>query len=680
MKLFTVSLTVTLALLSSIGMAGRTVPTPGSLIQVPDSLGGDRMDTLSNSSLVAKSAGRSLQRVTDTRIIGQAELVRAACCNLGESFTTNPSVDVTYSDASTGARQIKLLGLNGTYVQMLTENIPNLRGAGIPYSLSYVPGPWMQSIQVSKGASSVKNGFESTTGQINVEYLKPQGMDGVRANAYFDSDLKQEVNLDGSIHLTDRLSTSALLHFENRQSEHDRNGDNFMDMPRLRQYNGMWRMAYVSPVWISQLSLKALHDGRVSGMSRHGGMETEVPHYGMEVTTDRYELHWKNGFTLDPEHNTSVALMLHGSIHDAGNSIGKTVYDVTQKNGYAQLMFETDFTPEHNLSAGASVNHDSYRQGLDLFNSFVGEKENLFGAPEETTAGLYAQYTYKAGDRLTVMPGVRWDHSSEYGGFWTPRIHIRYVPWEPLTLRASAGKGYRSPHVLAENVSVLSSGKTFIARERLGQEEAWNAGISASLGIPVAGKDLEINVDYYYTDFLNQTVINPDGAEGANTFTFADLSGRSRTHSAQIDATYPFFSGFTATGAFRYTDARTTYDGELRLRPLTPRFKGMLTVGYKTPLELWQFDITGSLNGPGELYDHSRYPAYFQLQAQITREFRWFSVYIGGENLTDYRIPNPILGSSDPWSPSFDATQIWGPVTGAMGYIGISIKLENLGI
>ena len=646
-----------------------------------DSVSQDTMPqskTLHHVTVKARQGGKSLSRVTNTDIIGQGELIRAACCNLGESFTTNPSVDVSYSDAATGARQIKLLGLSGTYVQMLTENMPNLRGASIPYSLGYVPGPWMQSIQVSKGVSSVKNGYESITGQINVEYLKPQGIDGVRANAYLDTDLKQEANVDGSLHLTDRLSMSGLLHFENRQTDHDRGGDGFMDMPKLRQYNGMWRMAYVSPLWISQLSFKGLHDERQSGMSRHAHQQDHMPLYGIDITANRYELQWKNGFTINHEHNSSVALMLNGSVHDADHHIGSSLYEVNQKNGYAQLMYETDITPEHNLSMGASVNHDSYSQALDLSNPLEGEKENLFGTPHETTAGIYVQYTYKLGELLTVMPGLRWDHSTEHGSFLTPRLHIKYTPWEHLTLRASAGKGYRSPHVLAENVSLLASGKAFFATEKLKQEEAWNTGISASLRLPISGKDLEINADYYYTDFNHQLLINPDGARGEYTFSIENLAGKSFTHAAQIDVTYPLLEGLTATAAFRYTDARATYDGELRRRPLTSRYKGLLTMGYKTPLELWHFDVTGSVNGGGVLYDRTTYPAYFQLQAQVTREFRRLSVYIGGENLTNYTIREPIRGASDPWKANFDATQVWGPVNGAMGYIGLRFKFEKL--
>ena len=377
----------------------------------------------------AQNGAKLKMNVTgNAELIGQDQLVRAACCNLGESFTTNPSVDVSYSDAATGAKQIKLLGLSGTYVQMLTENVPNLRGAAIPYSLGYIPGPWMQSIQVSKGASSVKNGYESTTGQINIEYLKPQAIDGVRGNFYFDSELKFEGNLDGSIHLTDRLSTSLLLHYEDRQMDHDGNRDGFMDMPKVRQFDIMDRWAYVSPKFISQLFIKILNDKRESGQSHsHGALTSSMPYYGISVNTDRYELQWKNAIITNPDRNASVALMLHGSYHDAGNIFGHRIYDVNQKNGYAQLMYETDITERHNLSVGASMNHDYYKDYY-YYHPYSGQLTERRGTDIETTSGVYAQYTYKLDELFTLMAGLRWDRSTRYGAFWTPRLHLKYSP------------------------------------------------------------------------------------------------------------------------------------------------------------------------------------------------------------------------------------------------------------
>lgn len=628
--------------------------------------------------VTATSGTRSKFRIENTEVIGQSQLVRAACCNLGESFTTNPSVDVSYPDAATGARQIKLLGLSGTYVQMLAENMPALRGAALPYALGYVPGPWMQSIQVSKGAASVKNGYESITGQINVEYLKPQATDGVRVNGYLDSYLRQEANADASVHLSDRLSTSLLLHFENRQRDHDGNGDGFMDMPKLRQYNLMHRWAYMSPGFISQLSLRALRDERQSGMSHKAHQSATMPMYGISTRTDRYEMQWKNALILNPERNASIALMLHGSWHDVGSRFGSTTYDVTQKNGYAQLMFETDLSQRHALALGASLNHDHYTESGNMPLVAASAYESGWGSPRsETTAGLYAQYTYKPSDGLSIMPGLRWDHSSHYGAFLTPRLHIRYSPWDVLTLRASAGKGYRTPHAMAENAPLLASGRTFSIAGPLKQEEAWNFGLSAGWALPIGDKTLELNMEYFYTDFSSQMVVSVDGVLGAHTVSLGNLAGSSYSHTAQIDATYPLLEGLTATAAFRYTDARTTYDGILRHRPLTSRFKGLLTLSYSTPLELWRFDVTGQVNGHGELYDRSPYPTYFQLQAQATRDFPRFSIYIGGENLTNYRISNPIINASNPWSAAFDATQAWGPTDGAMAYIGFRLKLEK---
>ncbi len=636
---------------------------------------------------------------SNTEIIGVQQLVRAACCNLGESFTTNPSVDVNYSDAATGARQIKLLGLSGTYVQMLTENIPNLRGASIPYSLGYVPGPWMQAIQVSKGASSVKNGYESTTGQINIEFLKPQGIDGVRGNLYYDTKQKFEANADASVHLTDELSTSVLVHYEDRQMEHDGNKDFFMDMPKQRQYNVMHRWAYVSPKFISQLSARVLYDKRESGqidgykqqIDYSSGSEIlhqypYYPKYTIDINTHRYEGQWKNAIILDPDHNASIALMLHGSIHDSKQKYGKRYYDVNQRNGYAQLMYETDLTERHNLAVGASLNHDYYKEDYCL-NPYVFELSH--SKDKETTTGVYAQYTYKLDELFTFMGGLRYDHSSRYGNFVTPRVHIKYSPNEIFTLRASAGKGYRTPHALAENNSLLATGYDVVHYIEpmivaLEQEEAWNYGLSTSFDIPVGEKSLELNAEYYYTDFKNQLVVDVD--QKNQQIFFHNLIGKSYSHTIQVDATYPFFEGLAATAAFRFNDVRCSYEDPdpetytttLRWKPLTSRYKGLLTLSYKTPLELWQFDVTGQLIGPSALYDGTRSPSYGLLNAQLTRDFRYFSIYVGGENLTGYKMKNPILSADDPFSTSFDATQIWGPTEGAMGYIGIRFKFEKL--
>lgn len=612
-------------------------------------------------------------------IISSAELSRAACCNLGESFVTNPSVDVSYSDAATGAKQIKLLGLSGTYVQMMTENIPNYRGAAAPYGLGYVPGPWMQSIQVSKGSSSVKNGYESITGQINVEFKKPQlpEADWVSANLFASSTGRYEANADATLKLSKRWSTSLLAHYENETMAHDANHDGFADIPRVEQYNLWNRWAYMGDHYVFQAGIKALSEWRNSGQVNHGGNPGQK-FYKIGIDTRRYEAFTKNAYIFNKEKNTNLALILQGTFHNQDAVYGHKLYDVDQTNVYASLLFETEFSKRHSLSTGLSFNYDGYDQRYRLTNDV--ELPRLKSFEKESVPGAYVQYTYNLEDKLILMGGIRGDYSSMHGFFVTPRAHVKYNPNEFVNFRLSAGKGYRTNHVLAENNYLLASSRKVRIAGDLDQEEAWNYGASISSYIPLFGKTLNLNAEYYYTDFLKQVVVDMD--TDPHEIAFYNLNGRSYSHVFQVEANYPLFKGFTLTAAYRFTDAKTTYNGELKERPLTSRYKGLVTASYKTPLEIWQFDATLQLNGGGRMPSRyiledgtpswsARYGSFEQLSVQITRYFRRWSIYVGGENLTNFKQKNPIIDAANPWGENFDSTMIWGPVHGAKAYIGI---------
>lgn len=612
-------------------------------------------------------------------IISSAELSRAACCNLGESFVTNPSVDVSYSDAATGAKQIKLLGLSGTYVQMMTENIPNYRGAAAPYGLGYVPGPWMQSIQVSKGSSSVKNGYESITGQINVEFKKPQlpEADWVSANLFASSTGRYEANADATLKLSKRWSTSLLAHYENETMAHDANHDGFADIPRVEQYNLWNRWAYMGDHYVFQAGIKALSEWRNSGQVNHGGNPGQEL-YKIGIDTRRYEAFTKNAYIFNKEKNTNLALILQGTFHNQDAVYGHKLYDVDQTNVYASLLFETEFSKQHSLSTGLSFNYDGYDQRYRLTNDV--ELPRLKSFEKESVPGAYVQYTYNLEDKLILMGGIRGDYSSMHGFFVTPRAHVKYNPNEFVNFRLSVGKGYRTNHVLAENNYLLASSRKVRIAGDLDQEEACNYGASISSYIPLLGKTLNLNAEYYYTDFLKQVVVDMD--TDPHEIAFYNLNGRSYSHVFQVEANYPLFKGFTLTAAYRFTDAKTTYNGELKERPLTSRYKGLVTASYKTPLEIWQFDATLQLNGGGRMPSRyiledgtpswsARYGSFEQLSVQITRYFRRWSIYVGGENLTNFKQKNPIIDAANPWGENFDSTMIWGPVHGAKAYIGI---------
>ena len=605
--------------------------------------------------------------------LGQDELFRAACCNLGESFVTNPSVDVNYSDAAVGARQIKLLGLSGQYVQMLNENQPSSTGATLPYSLGYVPGAWMKSISVSKGASSVKNGPQSITGQINVEYLKPEDNPSIQVNLYGDSRLKGEANAMTNVHLNHHLSTNLMVHYEHDFGHHDDDGDLWHDSPAVKQLHLMNHWKYAKGRYIMHAGAGYLQEEREGGQ-----MLTVSNPFRVLLNARRAEANMKHAFLLNRDHNTNIALLANGSLYRMDGTFGPKLYEVDQCNFNSQLVLEHDFNPDHNLSSGLSLNADLLDEVASIANAQLSIKEY--------TPGAFAQYTYTPNYHLTAMGGLRVDHSTFYNRtYLTPRLHVKWLPSDHVTLRASTGKGFRTPHALAENHYLLTSGRTLTVND-LPMEEAWNSGLSATFYIHAGERDVQLNAEYYYTDFLHQAVVDYDS--DPTKITISDLDGRSFSHTLQVDANYDFTEELNLLIAFRYNHVRCTYGGELLEKPLQSRYKGLLTLGWKPLMGIWQVDITLALNGGGRMpksytladgnpsWDEE-FPAYLQLSAQLTREFRHFSLYLGGENLTNYRQPNPIIGADNPWSTQFEPTLVWGPVLGVMVYGGIRWKIEK---
>ncbi len=637
-----------------------------------------RVDTTRTTTLDAveiRSKGEGVKRMAGAvngSEIGQDELFRAACCNLGESFVNNPSVDVNYSDASVGARQIKLLGLSGQYVQMLVEGLPMMGGAMQPYMLDFVPGSWMHSISVSKGTSSVKQGYQSITGQIDVEYLKPDEEQGVLLNLYGDSHLKGEGNVVANVHLNKYLSTELVGHYEKDFMRHDANGDGWVDMPAVEQLHLQNRWKYRRGRYVMHAGVGYM------GNDRQGGQAGDINgRYMASVDINRWEAYMKHALLLNKEHNTNVALTATAGTYDMATVFGRRSSLFDQRALTTQLMLEHDFNDAHNLSTGLSLNADRYEMGEEW---------------SEVTPGAYAQYTFKPDYRFTLMAGLRADrfYSSAAESHWfvTPRLHVKWMAADWVTLRASTGKGYRPVHPRAEYHYLLASGRMdSVLPCSLTPEEAWNSGMSAVFYIPLGGNSLTVNAEYYYTSFIHQAVVDYDS--DPLHVSIHDLDGRSFSHTFQVDATYPIVDELEVMAAIRYNKVMCTYGGVLMEKPLQSRYKGLLTLSWKPMMGLWQVDFTLQLNGPGRMptpyiladgtpsWDET-FPAYPQINMQITREFRHFSIYLGGENLTNYRQPNPVYGAENPWSPTFDPTMIWGPVRGIMAYGGIRLNLWRM--
>lgn len=643
-----------------------------------------------NVSARRSSVTRSRVSAFDTQKMNAAELCKAACCNLAESFETNASVDVAYADAATGAKQIRLLGLSGTYIQLLTENTQGIRGLAQSFGLEYIPGPWMESIQVSKGTASVLNGYEATTGQINVEYLKPNTQDPLAINLMLNSELHAEANLTGGwqvVKPTEEnggldISTGLLAHGQYAFMPMDDNKDTFIDMPVGGQANLLNRWDIRKGRYTGRILLRGLYDQRLGGQQTlHHDFEHEIENrYKIDLETYRIEGFMKNGYVFDTETEMSIGIITAVNYHNQNNFYGNRKWNASQLNAYLNALYAVEFTEEHKLTAGLSLNYDRYDE------AFINNetKDNNIRPSWELTPGIFAEYSFSYEEKLSLLLGLRGDYSTRYGAFVTPRMNIRYSPWEWWTLRASCGLGYRSPNILADNAFVLpSSRKLVFDFDKLPQEQALNTGISTTFYIPIGSRELQLSGEYYYTHFFNSLVIDMD--TDPHAVIFQAQNGRSFAHCWQVEASMEILRGWTLTAAFRQTDVRQTINGQLREKPLTPKFKALITTSYQTPLKHWQFDVTAQFNGGGRLPDpdlenplwNTTYSWYPQLMAQITKYWRKCSLYVGAENMTNYKQDNPIIAADQPFGNDFDASMVYAPISGWEVYVGFRWNLER---
>ncbi|MCX6306337.1 MAG: TonB-dependent receptor [Bacteroidetes bacterium] len=711
---------------SLLGYRHDTVPVSPENNRIEIELKSD-VQNLKEVEISGKSDNTFISKLNarQTTVITTGELQRAACCNLAESFETNASVDVSYSDALSGARQIQLLGLSGIYSQIMTENVPLIRGLATPFGLSYIPGSWMESIQIAKGTSSVVQGYESVTGQINVEYKKPETSEKLFVNLYGNSNLRFEANADGALKINDKLSTSLLVHAASSQYKFDRNvvvpgsdsTDGFMDAPKITTITAMNRWDYILPgKWVSRLGIKYLYEQRDGGQMAFdkstwntdtAGITNDSKKYGIGVKTNRLEAFWKNGTFMGPGGKSSLGLILSGINHRQDGFYGIDLYHGHEQNFNANLIFTTSFNEnKHRISAGASYFIDDYSENfvqtrlVYLYQTLPAPPSGFTDAQKftlvndsvytylmdrsEWNAGLFFEYTYDLCNKFALIAGVRGDYNSRFGYYFTPRLHIRVNPSKTTTIRGSVGKGYRSPNLLAENSSVFVSQRVLYFAPNLGNEEAWNYGLNFTWNFTLFNEKAEFSIDGYRTSFVKQIIADQDSMPTA--LFFYNLNGKSYANSAQVQFTFSPVKRFTITAAFRYNDVKVTEAGVLRQKSMVNQYKGLISLGYATKFEKWKFDLTGQLNGPARLPDTQKMPpvlqrpgwspVWFNLLGQITKKFKHFDVYVGGENLTNFRQNDPISEYWKPFHTHFDASMAWGPIVGISVYAGVRMMIK----
>lgn len=681
--------------------------------EVKDTAGiyGERKDSLDAAVFVGRQDGNYLSKRTPirTEVISSAGLHKMACCTLAESFENSASVTVGYSDAVTGARQIRLLGLSGVYTQMLDENRPVMRGLSAPFGLSYVPGQWLESIQIAKGAASVINGVESVTGQINMEYRKPTDEKPLFLNASVMSDTKLDFNIASSLQLGQKWSTVILGHVSGNVRSFDHNHDGFMDDPMMLQFNLANRWLYLADNGVQvRFGVKALHDTRKGGQEGYDHdtyQEWEDGYaddpWGSDIVNKSLGGYLKVGIPLSEDNSQNIAIVADYSYTDMDSWFGQSTWLGSQHSVFGNLMYQNEINESHRFTVGLGGTFDRYDEYINRYvrsetmaPAYVNDR--ITGL---ATAGVFGEYTFTAGEKFTSIVGLRGDWYKGDGFKFSPRVTLKYSPVDKIAIRLNGGRGLRYANPLIDNIGVFSTGKLFSGNfEEHTLEDAWTFGGNLTYYLPFgASSNTYISFDYFRTAFSQQMIVDYEHLN--NTISFYNLDGRrSYTDNFQVDFNVEPVERFTVTATFRYTDARVTLEGQgLVEKPMTSRYKGVLNMQYATNLNKWIFDFTASVNGPCRVYDFMRdlkdadgnrlyvngyTPVYPLLYLQVTRRFKGVDVYIGGENLTNFRQKNVILGSRDSSTglvsahqPSFDASAVWGPIMGARFYAGVRFTL-----
>lgn len=604
--------------------------------------------------------------------LGEGELRKAACCNLSESFSTNASVDISTTDAVSGARRIELMGLDGVYTQIQFENIPIIRGLGATYGLSSIPGTWIQSIQITKGTGNVVNGYESMAGLVNLEFKKPQTAEKIFVNAYGSIFGRAELNIQGAHHVgkAKKWSTAWFAHGSGIFAEMDRNKDGFRDMPKSKTVSLLNRWDYRGEKSEIQFGVRGIYDNKLGGQVGFNPRQNKGK-YGVNVDVKNINAFLKTGFFLKNRPLGSIGLIYNAKLYDLNAQFGNRFYEGREKRFYFNSIYSDIIgTTIHNFKTGLSFVYQDYKQALD----------DLYANRVAYVPGAYFEYTYK-GAKVTVVAGAREDWHNLFGFQFSPRLHLKWSVTKTSDFRATGGRGWRVPNYMSDNLSLLASSRVWVNNANLQAEISWNFGGSWVQRMTLFGRSASLTVDYYHTLFTQQLIVD---RSNPYLVQFHNLKGRSFSNAAQTEFVMEPFKMFEVRLAYKFLDVRSSYGGKFQQQVMVPKHRGLVNLNYETRDRRWKFDLTTAIIGeqrlPGSIAATnapSKSPTYATLNAQITMVYKRWEFYIGGENILNYRQKTAIIGAQNPFGSIFDATQVWAPIAGVNVYAGVRFSINQ---
>lgn len=625
-----------------------------------------------------------------TEQITQTELRKSACCDLAGCFETQTTVQPQTTNIITNSKELRILGLSGVYNQLLIDGFPIIQGLSYTYGISSIPGTLVDNIYVSKGANSVLQGFESMSGQINVETKEPDNTDRVFLNTYINNFSEKHFNANYAIK-HGKWSNLTAFHSVQPANKIDRDNDNFLDLPLLTRYMVFNKWKYGNDKnwgWNSLIGFRYVNEQRIGGQTFFDNKtdkgSTKV--YGQTVNINQPELYTKTGYRLNDNHNL---VFFGSSFHQQQNSyFGSVKYNAQQTNFYSNFQHEFNYA-KHNLKSGISYRYLNLSENIAFTDTFLPRNYNGNYLRVEKIPGVFAENTmYFFDDKLTWIAGVRADRHNEFGSKITPRTLLKFDIAPKTIIRANIGSGWRTVNLFSENIVLLVTSRNIVFTELLQPEKAVNMGLNLTQKFETASESVSgyFSTDFYHTNFQNQ--IFPDYDADPTKAIIKNFSGTSISNGFQAELLLKFYEIFEFKTGYNFLDVYRKIGENKVLLPFNPMHKILSTFSYKPTSNKFHFDMNLHWYGKQRLPDTKQNPEAFKqpdfsepytvINAQFTYNLKRFEIYTGCENIFDFRQLKPIVSWQNPFSNYFDTSFVWGPTRGRELYLGIRFKMQNM--
>lgn len=624
-----------------------------------------------------------------TEQITQTELRKAACCDLAGCFETQTTVQPQTTNVITNSKELRILGLSGVYNQVLIDGFPMIQGLSYTYGISTIPGSLVDNIYVSKGANSVLQGYESISGQINVETKEPDNTDQLYLNVYMNNFMEKHLNANYAVS-KEKWSNLTTFHTVQPAGKVDRDQDRFLDLPLLTRYMLSNKFKYGDDTevgWNSRIGLRFFTEQRTGGQT---GFNAESDKgsgtvYGQHVQILQPEGWTKTGYRIDERQQ--IVLFASAFQQRQNAYFGTVKYDARQTNLYGNLQYELNYG-EHDIKTGLSYRHLDLLENISFSPSLL--QRNYAGRYRrvEHIPGFFAENTMRfLEDKLTWIAGVRADRHNRFGMQYTGRTLVKFDIAPKTIVRANIGTGWRTVNLFSENIGLLVSSRDIIFTETLQPERALNFGVNLTQKFETSDKNLSgyFSADFYRTLFRNQ--IFPDYDTDPTRALIGNFYGPSVSNGFQAEGYIKIYKRFELKSGYNFLDVYRRIGGVKRLLPFNARHKVLGTFSYKPLTERFHLDMNVHWYGRQRLPDTRSNPAAFQrpdysqpytlVSAQFTYTVNKFEFYAGCENIFDFRQRQPIISWQDPFSPYFDTSSVWGPTRGREIYGGIRFRLPQ---